>query len=314
MGKNAQAEISERVWHYTTRKGLEGILGSSVLRARAASQTNDPRELLVGPQKLRELLDETLDDIDQQDVYDVLAMVGGITGNTQYGAHLLSGCRHPDSLAMWREYAENTSGYAIVLDAMQPLFIRRQRPLSTEMVLSWSPDDPFGQERIKDWAARTSLESWSWNDVVYDPSYLETKLREGLLALEEAARLRRLGKPLVRDELQIMGDLGALFRHVKHDQFEYEKEKRVVCMTMPGADGPFVPGSPDGEPANYVELGIPLDSTAALQEGQAEPVDRLPIVEIFVGPNGDPDFAKTLIQTHRYQGVQVSSSSVSFRI
>ncbi|MCI0140653.1 DUF2971 domain-containing protein [Arthrobacter bambusae] len=314
MSENAQAEVCERVWHYTTREGLAGILESNVLWARAANQTNDPEELLVGPETLRELLDETSEDIDPQDVNDVLAMVGGITVNTRYGAHLLSGCRQPDSLAMWRLYAGNTTGYAIVLDAKQPLFIRRQRPLTPEMVQAWSPVDSFGQERIKDWAASTSQTPWSWEDVVYEPSDLETKLREGLLALEETARLRRLKKPLVRDELEIMADLGSLFRHVKHNHFEYEKEKRVVCMTMPGAEGPFVPVSFDGGPANYVELGIPLDPTAALKDGKAEPVDRLPIVEIFAGPNGDPDYAKSLLQAHRYQGIQVSRSSVQFRI
>ena len=207
MSTTAEVEIDEsRVWHYTDRKGLSGILGNHVIWASSADSTNDPDELLVGVETVRRLLAEAEPEMDPTIVQDVRAMVRDVTVNHRYGAYLASACWHGDSLTMWDRYASGTTGYAVVLDAAQPLFIRRQTLLTREMVQAWTGAfDPDGEKRVEEWAKYTPQHPWRWREVVYTRFDQETSLRESLTDLIQVVKLRKSGHPMVRNELEVRG-------------------------------------------------------------------------------------------------------------
>lgn len=315
MGKAPGVEIDEsRVWHYTSPDGLKGVLGNHVIWASSAEKTNDPAELLVGVETLRSLLADAESSIDPAIVSDVRTMVLSVTANNRYGAYLASACWHSDSLTMWDRYASRTEGYAVVLDAAHPLFIRRQSTLTLEMVQASGLLGPNDRTRIEEWAESTPEIPWRWRGVVYTTSDQEAALREGLIALEEAARLTKTGRPAVRGELEVMADLTNMLDIIKHEGYEDEREKRILCMTRPGAEGPFVKQREAlGQSVNYVELGVPRDRKSGLLEDEPEAMDRLPIVGVVVGPNADPDYAVNLLRTHGYTGIPVSRSTIAYR-
>lgn len=306
-------EIDEsRVWHYTDPSGLEGILANHVIWASSADKMNDPDELLVGGRTLLDLLAEAESSIDPAVVDAVAHMVLGITRNHRHGAYLASSCWHSDSPTMWTQYA-GTKGYAVVLDAADPLFIRRQSALTPEMVEASGLLGPSDGKRIEEWAESTPKIPWRWRGVVYTVSDQEAALREGLIALEEAARLTRAGRPAIRGELEVMADLANMLDIIKHEGYVDEREKRILCMTMPGAEAPFVRqrGS-SGQVINYVELGVPQDPTTDLLDGEPEAMGRLPIVGVVVGPDADPDYAVNLLRVHGYEHVPVSHSGIVY--
>ena len=111
-----------------------------------------------------------------------------------------------------------------------------------------------------------------------------------------------------------MAELAEQLRFIKHEGYQDKREKRILCMTMPGAEGPFVRRrGADPQLVNYIELGVPLSQASDLQDGKPEAMGRLPIVGVVVGPNADLHFAVTLLSAHGYENIQVSRSAISYR-
>lgn len=107
-----------RLFHYTSHRGLLGILNSNVLWATNALYLNDSSELSYGLSVARAQLHaiESESDLVKEFLrlgHELLDLEVLVPGRQFYACCL---CQDPDILSQWRAYADPGGGYAIGFD------------------------------------------------------------------------------------------------------------------------------------------------------------------------------------------------------
>ncbi len=114
------AERPDRLYHFTTCRGLLGVLQGRRLRASLATSLNDQSEIWYGVQRARLVLPQ----LDAPAGFrDALAeQIEELTGeaaaqDARWRVYLVSFCAHADKAPHWLHYGRSGTGVAIGFDA-----------------------------------------------------------------------------------------------------------------------------------------------------------------------------------------------------
>lgn len=106
--------VPERLFHYTSASGLEGIITNSNLWATDYRFLNDSQELIDGKNILSAILSKTDSTIHKSlldfinDFSDEISEISS--------PHIVSFCSKSDLLSQWRAYASEAEGYCVEFD------------------------------------------------------------------------------------------------------------------------------------------------------------------------------------------------------
>jgi hypothetical protein len=301
------------VWHYTNAAGLAGIIQENVLWASSTAFMNDHHELRTGANLFRDLLERHQVTLDPKILEHVQAMAG-IALVDRYKMFVACACTGPNNLTMWRNYTGPEVGFAVGLDSTKPLFIRRQKAMTEQMMdqMGVVPKEHKQEVFIR---ARENRWSFKWREAVYDPDN-QVKLAWGrLLELESTADARSEGRET--ENTNLLAEIYNELQTFKHHGFKDERELRIVCSISFHADLASVKYRPSRYGiVPYVELCQPAGENGDPSKNP-EPVEELPIVGIAVGPTPYPEEAaagaRELLRSVGRESIPVIPSKIPFR-
>lgn len=303
------------VWHYTTAAGLAGLIQENVLWASSAAFMNDRHEL-TGDSLFRELFNRHRSEVDPRIDGGVRFALQSALRTDRYRTFIACASKAPDNLTLWRNYTGPEVGFAVALDANQPLSMRRQRPLTEEMIQSLGYMNEEPKQRLRDLAAH-AVDPFGWRDAVYTLEEKTESAWQAILDVEDAVSSHGEDRKSRKDDLTAMADVSQVIQTFKHEAFKDEQEMRIVCGAPMHADRMYLkhrPGRYGIIP--YVELGLPEDSSRELN-GEPEPMKKLPILGVAVGPTPYPDEAtagvRELLRSLGNETIAVIPSQVPFR-
>jgi hypothetical protein len=277
----------EFIYHYTTTKGLIGIVKSKKIRATDIEFMNDAQEGRFGRSELRSALLEEASNIRAADsdgtggAEDSRATVmesaadhlkpGGIFAERQYYfTYACCFCDNGDLLSQWRGYS-GTGGYCIGF--------RTSALRACEL-----PDIVDGHDRTELRLVR----------VEYGPDAREEMISKVVSTIAPDP----VGHPGSRGYGQAGKVVLPELSSVKHEAFSEEREWRLLAVT--DQHGPeFRCGSMG--PTPYLELSFPVAS----------------IVEVVIGPGANHEVRRLgverLLGSNGLEGIVVKDSAVPFR-
>lgn len=113
--------FSEKLYHYTTSKGINGIIQSNNLWATYFQSLNDSTELVYGAGLLVEELDKLADEYggDVSVLLNKISSYYGEHGDTYrnfFETYIISFSEDQDMLSQWRAYSEQAKGCCVEFD------------------------------------------------------------------------------------------------------------------------------------------------------------------------------------------------------
>lgn len=298
-------ENCQKLYHYTTYKGLNGILNSQSLWATNYQFLNDSSEIIYFKQKLQVLIKDCIEEFSPEEVknhpeFNLKSVLEtNFINDTIYKAlgnefYLTSFCSHKEPyeeknglLSQWRGYGQG-GGYAIVFD----------------------------KEKIK---KSIELEGKNFqychldlNDVVYGDNDKKYETELGLCIekikshIDKILEVRRKIAPILDNTVEEYTALIELASRLKHPGFREENEVRIIAY------------SPKGEAAElrpYKEhkyrvkngFGIPYIELFGFED------NSLPIERIIVGPHQDKEVRAQVLQERLANtGIKVTYSETPF--
>ncbi|MCO4252185.1 DUF2971 domain-containing protein [Pseudarthrobacter raffinosi] len=301
------------VWHYTNAAGLAGVIQENVLWASSTAFMNDHHELRTGADLFRDLFERHKVTLDPKILENVQAMAG-IALVDRYKTFVACACTDPNNLTMWRNYTGPEVGFAVGIDSTKPLFIRRQKAMTQQMVDQMGFLDEESKQEVFI-RARENRWSFKWREAVYDPGK-QVKLSWGrLLELESTAVARSEGRE--SENIHVVAEIFNELQTFKDHGFKDEREMRIVCSTSLHADLVSVKYRPSRYGiVPYVELCLPAGPNGDPPKNP-EPVEELPIVGIAVGPTPYPEEAaagaREFLRSVGRESIPVVPSKIPFR-
>jgi hypothetical protein len=302
--------IPEKLWHYTSVQGFQGIIGSGNIYATDVRFLNDSEEFIHARKVADDLVRETPE---LGDLYFPLRNTLEWALELIFGSDFLdpnsaqifvaSFSDSEDDLSQWRGYSHGTYGISIAFD------LRMFRPpAESDSAVTLAPcvyDDDEKKNLIRRALQYFVKESQiKWTDVIQE--FLrkhrsgETKPElDQIMNLTNAAfsgqeYQTQLKTGLVEARKRIIRLAGLL----KHRAFHHEKEWRLVLPISPNKDKtnlahPMRFRSTNGSLIPHIEF--PLGVTTIPQSTGASPTFVLPINDVLLGP-GTSDGAKSAAQ------------------
>jgi hypothetical protein len=293
------------VWHYTDRRGFEGIVASHSLWATSTDSLNDSSELTFGLDDLiaywRTLRPQLREEapIAEMDEWLQTASARLRTRDT----FVVCACNTVDNLVHWRSYIgdDRTQGFAIGLQdgfefrALQPTGADAVFHPDFAPVLFWT-DVTYG-----------SRLDWQFTSNYWDPY---KRLVDDTLTVLDAIRGGRV--PDVPGQIDVLDRvlLSAVLT-TKHGAFSSEDECRLVVVGAPGYSWSRL--------GRYGSQSI-ITLTAAGEEAEisdysTDRVSPLPITKVMTGPWNSPSdegWAREYLRLHGYDA-SVTRSSIPTR-
>lgn len=315
-------------YHYTSASSFLSIVREGIIRASSTHALNDAEELSWGESCFERYAHSRDDEpvasvsriLDDEDVEYESNKINDI--------FVLSATTLDDDAAQWHSYADSGRGYAIGFRRYTPLAIRTNRaPRKDDEILTFSDSDFAGLEtwtpvKYGDEQARSSFERLVDRAQTLLEKY--TQKHRKLLSdadadddSRESAELQSHWEKKLT-HLEIAGEANAIFRTLKHEGWQSEKEIRSVAIVR-GSRSPvrYRPANGGGI-TSYIELVAQAEDDQSI--GRYVPDNRtpgpLPIAEVIVGPKAGPHdeaFVKELLQAYRYTDVNVRRSTVAMR-
>ena len=273
-------DVPAKLWHYTTRSGLIGILDSRELRATDLRFLNDTQERRYALRVYRDLLSRRLKNEREMAARVLLLAARSNTDSRLFAgaAYTFSFSEDGDDLSQWRAYTQARSAYSLAFDSRSIA-----RLTSTAHV--------FGPFRCR--YKRPEQEAFS-EEVMSRSLLLDVERHFDRLDAATLAAARVLFTNML---VSITGMV------LKHPRFEAEHEWRLVLITRPEATLGFRDGRTMLTP--YCALG-PVSS-----------VSDLGIREIVIGPTPHARNEKiavgALLEQRGCKEVKVRASRIPFR-
>jgi hypothetical protein len=277
----------EILYHYTTAKGLMGIIETQTLRATNAEFLNDAQELQFGRPQLRDALleqaaelnpegsgvaDENYSDYSRATVMrsaaDHLAPGGPYAQRQYHSVYVACFCEKPDLLSQWRSYAA-AGGYAVGFRTAELRLVQPAEPGARTRGFEETAEliqVQYGDAAVKD-AARCVLQT-----VAPDPV--------GSPGAIGYARAQKVVLPALAG--------------IKHAAFCEEREWRLVVVT--DQHEPSFRAGPLGV-TPYIALRYPNEA----------------IAEVVIGPGPEQGLREQGVQLLVGADVAVHSSDAPFR-
>jgi hypothetical protein len=297
-------EIPEKLWHYTSIQGFQGIIGSGKIYATDVRFLNDTAEFVHARKVANDLINGTPEFGDVQfPLRDALKSVVGST----FGSDFLNPNRaqifvasftdSPDDLSQWRGYSHGTCGVSIAFD------LRAHRlPVESDSAVTFAPCVYHDEEKrslIQSAFQRFLKASQTqWSNTVGEflkkinssktkpsPTELLDFTTGAFNSPEYQAQLEtELGKAR-RDIFRLSGLL-------KHHAFHHEREWRLVLPMSPDKDKtnlihPIRFRSSSSSLIPYIDFPLGL---ASVPQGPGAPTTPvLPVNDVLLGPGATQD-------------------------
>ena len=274
--------MPERLYHYTGRPGLVGIVESGQLWASDINYLNDTTEIRYSRALLGRLGERLRADSSPEYAVDLVCQVAAAltAAATTPPMFVISLCHDGDNLSQWRGYAEEGRGYAIGFD-----------------------------REVLEHTAR--LQGFTMVPIIYDRSDQEEHLAE---VLRDAVGIVRdwgndpTNAPSPEQQL-IELSLGITFAamFVKDQRFVDEREWRLIRTIVPGVWDPRTRiRVVNGVDLSYEELELVNPESGALS-----------LDEIVIGPIGHAEKAeaevRALLDDNGLHGASIGRSSLPLR-
>lgn len=228
--------IPSTLWHYTSFRGLQGIVSSASIWATEHRFLNDREEFLHAKRLAEELVDEEPEFIgNRYPARDILrksvgaALNSGHLHEERLRVMVASLAEEGDQLSQWRGYADDSRGVSIGLD------MRHLRPpAGAGTAVTFAPclyKDEDKRRLLKAVFAhhRKGLQAW-WDSVVErarrrgGKGPVELKAAHSLVA----EHMPELNRVLIDAEATLRYDLLRISPLLKNESFSEEREWRLV--------------------------------------------------------------------------------------
>lgn len=281
----AQGERPRRLYHYTTLRGLQGILNTNQLWVTDVAYLNDSLEMQLGFSTVEDALQQK-----EQVVSEICksllkrSRISGSPADPGSGYYVACFCEERDLLSQWRAYASEGGGYAVGFSAYEMAY---EGLIALRRVIY---DREEQKKLVKETIDRicnkfeTVAHGKSEADLDADhtlPSFaqlLASHLREYLVAF-------------------------------KHDTFQEEREWRIILPWSRDAHLKFV--------KFRGELGHAVPYMALHPRTPTPEMPLLPLIEVIHGPTLHPDLTKKsvhlMLQSSDYDHVEVDGSRAPLR-
>ena len=268
------------VWHYTNRAGLRGILENHCLWSTARTGLNDPLEVTYAIEEMRRTWQhyrgssKLVDDVPREDVDD---LIDHLTDEIEsIDLFFTSGSMTGDKLEHWKGYGSD-QGYSICFQDCSSWRIRSQDETPPQEL---EPTSPFLRWREVDYTK-------------FEPLFgrpLESASGRALEEIIRSAVGRRDGS--VEERAGHRHALDEALRQLcwhKHAGYASEEEIRIAVVNPPPGTRRIRKSTYGLRNVEYVELvsGYPMDPGATILTA-GEPVPRLPIMAVRIGPRNTP--------------------------
>jgi len=256
---------SHLVYHYTTRAGLEGILGDRAVRATHFRHLNDKREMDGGDSLLLSVA-QALSEKPSQSIVTQFALklycelYPRMAVGKLFDWYVSCFSDLPDAQSQWRDYGDSGRGYALGFEFKLTEPVPGAPTIHLGLVLRRMEYDLIKSRRIveREMARRFAI--------------LEKHVTNAALSDAAIAQLLHFGVG------EIFKETGWLVLPVKNRRYKDEHEWRILAMPNAGAPAGIVKfRQRDGEAVPYVNV--------PLVPWPHEPID---IKSLCVGPNQDP--------------------------
>lgn len=273
------------LYHYTTQKGLLGIVQSKKIWATHHQCLNDTQEYLHAKNLVRQELAERCR-IATPDALSLLEEMRSILdgpGNEDVNLYVASFSQEGDSLSQWRAYCGQTSGFA--LGFRSDLLVLPERFTITRCIYETEKQREVVKALISEVLGRPQITAGG-------PS--NAKLLAVTSLLMELHRFALI---------------------FKHDKFKEEREWRVVSPVLMD----FAPRFPVPDEETKLEF---REGRSMLTPYRSLPLGdkgSLPLSEVVVGPNPNPTeqserSVRSLLNSERgLEKVPVYSSKIPYR-
>lgn len=312
-------QIPEKLWHYTSVQGFQGIIGSGYIYATDVRFLNDFEEFIHIRKVADELVENTPEFGDYQcplrsNLKRVVETIFGSDFLNPNSAQIFiaSFTDSEDDLSQWRGYSHGTYGVSISFD----LRIFRP-PVDSDSAVMFAPciyDDNEKKKFIQyaldyfmsvsqTWWTNTAREFLKNVSGKAKPSQDQIKAFARELSSSAAFEAqRKIG--LIEARKRIFRLAGLL----KHRAFHHEREWRFVLPVSPGKDKTnlanpirFRPTSKALVPYIAHPLGIVLVSS----DPAALPAVVLPINDVMLGPGADKEAESSALDFLKSNSINV---------
>jgi Protein of unknown function (DUF2971) len=287
----ASGPLPDGFYHYTSSRGLKGILKSRRMRATHVRFLNDESEWEYAYRILREVLDAYTSTSDL-----VTELIDSLRQHISEGIHKLNlwvvcFCAEGNLLSMWRNYS-GEGGYSLDFDP--------------EMYIMNPGSGDVAYVRVR---------------LLYDEDEQKALLTELLDIGQQLASGHLLGKPQVQrqegiDQIAatLSGWLGVRMLAIKHPAFREEREWRYVILgTRDRSDLPF---TVQYRPSDW--FMIPYIEVEFRGRPGRNYDDDLPLRSVWHGPTRYPQETKAgltmFLEDAHFEHVTVDGSDVPLRI
>lgn len=278
-------------WHYTSTKGLLGIISTHSLWATSAAFLNDYNELKTSVTAVRNAFDRLEQDLTPDEI-DVVKTSGLLNDVDPVSAFLVSASKHSDLLSLWRNYGKDTVAYSIGFDRSKLLHAKEQKEGASHPCPPPGYFEEYENDRISpdtEWN-----EKKKWENADYVPQNGDETHEQYLKKFLTIPSTSIFGKIFHRQDRKYYLE--------KDVSFKEEAEIRIVTQVEPGWKYVKLRESKLGI-VPYIEL---------VSSG-----GKLPIQEIKIGPTSnqvETEAALRLLLDNNCHGdVRISVSKIPFR-
>ena len=296
----------EPLYHYTSQKGLLGILQNHKLRMTNILYMNDSNEFSHPMDFLKtECLRETLNIL-----LSMRMKIPDYSGHKTFKEEIylkgmnifvFSLSEKGNDLSQWRGYCPDTGGFCIEFDREKLFNIVEKKEHLEIKECSYMTNEMI-RERLDSLLTKSTYTTLEGEQLV-EHNYKDVDVSEINKILYDFLTNRMLN---LNDISRIDNILNELIKECpfwKDKSFQDEKECRIIYRYEgEGKDIKFDEGKSMIKP--YYEIEFKGD-------------DKLPISKIIVGPTPHPELSKlsveSLLKSEKYEGVEVEISKIPYR-
>ena len=312
-------QIPEKLWHYTSVQGFQGIIESRSIFATDVRFLNDTEEFIHIRKVADELVENTpeVGDFNFQLRSSLKWAVENIFGSDFLNPNsaqifVASFSDSENDLNQWRAYSHGTYGVSISFDleAIRP-------PVESDLAVTFAPCiyDDGEKERLVQRAlyyfVNESQTLWSHTIQQFlqnaagkaRPSFEEI-LAFTNASFSSAKYKTQLKTGFIEARKRILWLAGLL----KHRGFKDEKEWRLVLPISPGKDKtnlihPIRIRQTAGAQVPYI--AFPLDAVTTSSDPAVPPTPALPINDLMLGPSASKDAVKAALDFLQSNSINV---------
>lgn len=236
VNEHISKPIPKTLWHYTSFRGLQGIVSSKSIWATEYRFLNDRKEFLHAKGLAETLIDEEPEFGDKgypaREIlrkFVVGALNTGYLHEERLRVMVASFTEEGDQLSQWRGYADGSRGVSIGLD------VRHLRPSDIHTPVTFAPCLYKPEDKrtlLKSIFAHHRKGLDAWRDSVFNLAQKHAG-KTGLVELNVAERLvaehqSELHEAVVHANANLRFDLLRAALLLKHESFSEEREWRLV--------------------------------------------------------------------------------------